>query len=76
MNFLRKSLLIKQAINKPNFTLASKTTFAAGFVGFGMYQMQRYRMLSYCQGGVSDFNDYGGRLTTLNHIPSVKHLMS
>ena len=31
---------------------------------------------AYCQAGISDFNDYGGRLTSLNHIGAVKHLMS
>ena len=32
--------------------------------------------MAHCQAGMSDFNDYGGRLKTLNHIGAVKHLMS
>lgn len=38
--------------------------------------LQMNQRLAMCQAGISDFDNYGGRLTTLNHIGAVKHLMS
>ena len=60
--------------------LNSGMVLAAGLSSYGLYRLQlqqtRQYSLSECQAGLSDFNDFGGRLRTINHIASVKHLMS
>lgn len=49
---------------------------ATGLVGYSYHKLGAFNHLSYCQAGLSDFNNYAGRLTTINHIGATKHLMS
>lgn len=59
-----------------NYSVMAKAMLATGVVGYGYHKLGGFSQLSYCQAGLSDFNDYAGRLTTINHIGATKHLMS
>ena len=62
-----------QRTNQSNFLKAS---LFAGFAGFTAVQMMQFQQQNLCQAGVDPKNDYGGRLTTINHLGAVKYLMS
>ena len=62
---------------RPSYTSFAKGTLFAGAIGMSYYHMKNnFSQMAHCQAGITDFNDYGGRLQTLNHIGAVKHLMS
>ena len=81
MNFLRSSTVFFHGLRTSLFTTRTTTNFAkatlfTGLVGLSYQRMQTFNRMSYCQAGLSDFNDYSGRLTTLNGNPAVKVLLS
>lgn len=80
INLIRSTMLFNtlRRTQQKNFqpSILFKGIILTGFAGLTYTKMMSFQQKNLCQAGIDYKNNYGGRLTTLNHIGVVKHLMS